>query len=159
MSRDNNSCYLDADFLVAVFVPNHKYFLKSTQLFADLLAEKKMLFLSCLTLDEVWYKVWVTLQEQVPKEKRKPIKDFHKRLKGILESIQANPMMKVIQFENDLAGGCVNALENIRNYNLQPRDAFHYAYMQDSQINCIVTHDDHFVKLSKKAPSLVVRTI
>ncbi len=136
--------YLDANFLTAYFINNHEDHDKSKKLMFTLLKEKAELFISSLTLDETWYKVYETLQRQIPKDQRKPFKEFYINLKAILKSILEFPNTKIIQFENDLIGGVKNALENIRNYNLRPRDAFHYAIMKDCDITLIVTKDKDF---------------
>ena len=64
--------YLDANFLVCIFISKHQFHESSTKLLVKLLQKKKRFLISCLTLDEAWHKSWLTLQDQVPKEKRKP---------------------------------------------------------------------------------------
>ena len=156
MKNSKNSCYLDASFLVSIFASNHDYHKASTILLVKLLKEKINMFISCLALDETLVHVKVTLEKQVLKEKRKPFSDFYEKFKEIFDAISEYPSMKIIQFENDLDKGLDNVLENIKKYDLRPRDAFHYAMMQDLNIKCIVAKDRHFDKLENKIKDLQV---
>ena len=146
-NNTDNYLYLDANFLTAYFVENHQDNYSSRIKMFELLEKNKNLLISCLTLDETWCKVKLTLEKQVPTEKRKPFSEFYGDLKRILDSILDHPLMKIIQFENDLIQGVKNALENIKNYNLRPRDAFHYAMMKDLNVSYIVTKDKDFNKI------------
>lgn len=100
------------------------------------------LYISVLGLDEAWYKVYEVLQQDVPKNQRKPIKEFYTAIKKILKAIEGlTENIKIVQFENNFSSGVRNSVENIGKYNSHPRDAFHLAYMQDLSLNAIVTKD------------------
>jgi len=148
-NKKSDLCYLDANFLICIFIPKHDFHKPSTKLLVSLLQQKKKLLISCLTLDETWHRAWTTLQNQVPKEKRKPHSEFYNDLKKILDAVLKHPSMEIVQFENNLIQAVNNALENIKLYSLRPRDAFHYALMQDLNIKCIVTNDKGFKKISE----------
>lgn len=134
--------YLDANFLIAYFVDNHDDHQASKSLFFKLLKQDCMMYISTLSLDEGWYKAYEVLQKDIPREKRKPIKEFYSEIKQILEAIEKlSQNIKIIQFENNLTEGVKQAVENIGNFGFRPRDAFHLAYMQDLNLKIIITKD------------------
>jgi len=139
MKNLSDTYYLDSNFLIAYFVRNHDDHNSSRKLMFKLFEKNKKLFISCLSLDETLYKVKETLEIQIPKNRRKPFKDFYGEFMLIVDSILNNPHIKIVQFEKDLNQGVKNVIENIKNYNLGPRDAFHLALMQDLEIGDIVT--------------------
>lgn len=139
-----NRIYLDANFLVAFFADKHPDKDNSRKLFFNLLKSNSVLFISTLTLDETWYKIWEIpyREKKLKKEKWPSIKTFYPKIKTILDELKKLPeTFKLIQFENNLDDGINNAAENIGTHGLEPRDAFHFAYMQDLEIDTIVTKD------------------
>ena len=149
-----NKIYLDANFLIAYFVDNHDDHNASKLLFFNLLQQDCVTYISTLGLDEAWFKVYEVLQKDIPKEKRKPIKEFYSEIKQILEAIKKLPQnIKIVQFENDFEAGIKQAVENIGSFNFHPRDAFHLAYMQDLNLQAIITKDK---KGFDKVPNLQV---
>jgi len=148
MSNPQDICYLDANFLVAVFIPGHEFHKTGAKVFAQLLISKKELLISPLVMDEAWHAAWKTLQDQVPVEKKKSHSVFYSDLKQILDAVIKNPKMKFVQFDSNLDQGIAQALENIKDYVLGPRDAFHMAIMQDLGISEIVTKDGDFARNS-----------
>ena len=143
MTKQNN-IYLDANFLVAFFADKHTDKDSSRKLFFNLLKSNFVLFISPLTLDETWYKIWEIphREKKLKKEKWPSIKSFYPKIKVILNELKKLPeTFRVIQFENSLEVGVNNAAENIGVYGLEPRDAFHLAYMQDLHIETIITKD------------------
>ena len=138
--------YLDANFLVAYFVNNHSDHNASKILFFNLLKQNSSLYISTLGLDEAWFKIWEASQPNTTN--RKPFKDFYSIFKGVLTQLQNLSTMNIIQFENDFHRVVENSIENIGNFSLRPRDAFHLAYMQDLGINQIITKDKKFDHVS-----------
>ena len=145
--------YIDANFLVAFFADRHPDKDSSRRLFFNLLKSNSVLFISTLTLDEAWYKIWeIPYREKKLKKKRWPsIKEFYPRIKLIMEEIiKLSETFKLVQFENSLDRGIKNAAENVGIYGLEPRDAFHLAYMQDLNLQTIITKDKKdFNKVSR----------
>lgn len=137
----NDICYLDSTFLISYFTSNHQDHIKAKKFMFELFKNKKRMLISCLVLDETFYKVRETLQYQIPKNKRKPFRDYHLDFKKILEFISKNPLFELIQFKNDLYKCLEIVIENIKDYNLRPRDAFHYAMMKNHKVDCIITQD------------------
>ena len=139
-----NYVYLDANFLIAFFADKHADKDNSRKLFFNLLKSNSILFISPLTLDETWYKIWEIphRERKLKKEKWLSIKTFYPNIKAILDELKKLPeTFKLIQFENSLEIGINNAAENIGVHGLEPRDAFHFAYMQDLHIETIITKD------------------
>lgn len=137
-----NEIYLDANFLIAYFVGNHTDHNASKVLFFNLLQQDCVTYISTLGLDEAWFKVYEVLQKDIPKDKRKPIKEFYSEIKQILGEIRKLPQnIKIVQFENDFETGIKQTVENIGSFNFHPRDAFHLAYMQDLNLQTIITKD------------------
>ena len=111
-------------------------------------------YISTLGLDEAWFKVYEVLQKDIPKDKRKPIKEFYPEIKQILKAIRKLPQnIKIVQFENNFEAGVKQTVENIGSFNFHPRDAFHLAYMQDLNLKTIITKDK---KGFDKVPNLQV---
>lgn len=151
-----NKLYLDANFLIAYFADNHDDHDSSKILFFNLLKQDCKMYISVLGLDETWYKIWEVLQKDVPKENRKSFKQFYNEIKQILEALEGlSDNIKIIQFEKDLNTGIKQSVENIGNFDMRPRDAFHLAYMQDCDLQAIVTKDK---KTFNKPTSLKVVT-
>lgn len=151
-----NHIYLDANFLVAFFADKHPDKDSSRKLFFNLLKSNSVLFISTLTLDETWYKIWEIpyREKKLKKEKWPNIRTFYPKIKIILDELKKLPeTFRLIQFENNLEVGINNASENIGTHGLEPRDAFHFAYMQDLQIETIITKDK---KDFSKIPNLQV---
>ena len=139
-----NYIYLDANFLVAFFAAKHTDKDNSKKLFFNLLKSNSVFFISPLTLDETWYKIWeIPHREKKLKKERWPsIKTFYPKIKVILDELKKLPeIFRLIQFENSLMAGINNAADNIGSHGLEPRDAFHLAYMQDLDIETIITKD------------------
>jgi predicted nucleic acid-binding protein len=146
--KTKQSCYLDANFLIAFFLPNHEDEKTSRKKMFDLFAQHENLLVSCLALDETMHKICTVSNNQAPKgQRKKKHRDFYPLYEGMLKYILKNPLMNLIQFENNLEQGLRNAIENIREYDLEPHDAFHYAMMQDLNVNCIVTNDKDFEEI------------
>jgi len=147
MMKSKQDCYLDATSLIAFFLPNHSDYEGSRKKMVELFENYKTLLISWLSLDETMYKICTISNKQKPKgQKKKRPKDFYNLYVNMLNLILSNPIMKIIQFENNHIQGTKNAIENILNYDLNPHDAFHYAIMQDLNVNCIVTKDKDFEK-------------
>lgn len=138
--------YLDANFLIAYFVPHHPHAKKAGKIFAKLLINKNKLNLTALTLDECFNGIVFTLRNQIGNNSF-PHAKFFDYLKQVLSTLLSNKKITIRQYEKSLQDGSINALHNIKNYTLKPRDAFHLSYMQDLGITYIVSFDSHFDKV------------
>ena len=138
--------YIDANFLIAYFVPNHKHAKKAGILFAKLLINKNKFNLTALTLDECFMGIVRELREDNDDRSAPPAK-FFDNLNQVLLTIINNKKFVIRQFEKDINNGCINALQNIKSYVLKPRDAFHLSYMQDLGIKYLISFDGNFEKV------------
>lgn len=141
--------YLDANFLIAYFVPGHSDYQGAVRLFARLLSRKNKLYISPLAVDETWHGMVRQMKTQIGSTQ--PHAAFYSQLKTVLDQILASDDIEIVQFENDLEEGIKQALENLHRYTLKPRDAFHLAIMMDLDIKFIATNDPSFIRLPPEA--------
>jgi predicted nucleic acid-binding protein len=113
----------------------------------SLIKSRQPMLISCLTLDETFYKIKVATEALAPSTPKRPFKDYAGLFSQILDEIEKVRRIKIIQFRRKPAISARDVLSNIRNHNLKPRDAFHYSYMKDYSTNRIVTNDQDFVKI------------
>ena len=138
--------YLDANFLVAYLLSSHADSQKAQKLFAKLLISKNKLVFSALGVDETMQVIKKTLQSQESTDNLKKGKNYKDYISDIRQAVNIlinDPTFRVTQFK-DPVSGCSHAVDNIDNYILRPRDAFHLSYMQDQEIEYIVTNDRKF---------------
>ncbi len=145
-------------------------------LFAKLLIEKKEFVVSSLVFDELWYGSRKEIGPKMVKDKIKDrIKfqigkflektnwdkigtrlvnqcivnfscyEIYDSLKIFTKKLLNSENFYVVQF-NDSKNGVLKALENIKEFKLRPRDAFHLAYMRDKGIKEIITNDKDFLR-------------
>lgn len=143
----NAKVYIDANFLVAYLVPNHAHHIKAGSTMVDLLTANNILYFSPLCLSETLH--------GIIREKRKdtafinkPTSSFYSDVKNATDVLLAFPQLELKQFENNLKQGCVNAVEYMRDLNLQSHDAYHVAHAKDLNINYVVTNDSAFDAIS-----------
>ena len=122
--------YLDANFFVFAVVDNTRKGEKAREIQADIISGKLSAFTSVLALDEV---MWVLKKNNKSHLLRKTIEDIY-----------ATPNIIVREVPSLTA---LHALNNIDNFNLRPRDAFHLAIMEYLQIITIVSDDADFDKI------------
>lgn len=134
--------YLDANFLICLFVPNHPYQAPAIQLFAKLRVDKYKLYVSPLALDELW---WAIYEEKKKTGRVKQgIQEVFEELERSWEAIKNYKKLSVIQIKRPLEFGVEKALGFIKKFNLHPRDAFHLATANSREIKDFVTNDPHF---------------
>lgn len=149
----NDLCYLDANFLIAYFAPNHPDHRPARQRMFELFVEKKMMLISCLALDETFFKVKEVVEFSVPNDRKSSFAEFSSILRHIVDEIEKIRLIRIVQFRKNLVSAVRDALDNMRLYNFRPRDAFHLACMRDFSIGKIVTKDKDFFK---KVPGIEV---
>jgi predicted nucleic acid-binding protein len=147
MVPQHEQVYLDANFIVAYFVEKHENHIEANKLMAQLLIMKNTLYYSPLTVDEALHAIYRNLRKTDKYGHYPPPADYYDEFKTVLEKLLAHQQIQFIQFEYNLRQAALNAIDNIRAFTMQPRDAFHTAYLQDLQINYIVSNDDKFDRL------------
>jgi len=140
----DKALYLDTNYLAAYLFEMHPNNKLSRLKMVEFLEQKKTMCVSCLTLDETLLVIKETIEKDIPKLKRKSIKTYYEQFKKAFEMIVETPVFAIIQFENDIKQNVLDVVENIKNYGMQPRDAFHLALMKDHNLNTIVTNDKKF---------------
>lgn len=138
--------YLDANFLVYWLVSKTQELKKRARiLLASLLAQKASLALSPLSFDEAWEGI----RKELSKTSSQRLSHFHpdvySSLEEITDKILDHSSFEVIQLQ-DCPKGVKTALDNIKEFQLRPRDAFHLSMMRDNNISKIVTSDEKFIK-------------
>lgn len=146
LTKRNKPCYLDANFLIAYFIPGHEFYDRSRRLMFSLLKARQKMLISCLAFDETLYKIKREKERLTPDNQKRPYKEYADVFDRVLNEIGKLSLIRIIQFQKDLGQSLKDVLYNIRTYNLKPRDAFHYAYMKEYGINKIVTNDGDFAK-------------
>ena len=171
---ENSVVYLDANFLVAYFVSAKRkedkiYNKKAQKIFAYLMVKKCDICLSPLVFDEFWNGVkkeadvkrirnrlryWVN--KFVQKFGIRGLKDsgveyyahyeIYSQLEKYTEKLLSLPQVKLIQFVR-IIDGIQQALKNIKQYQMKPRDAFHLSLMQDLKIPFVVSFDPKFIRI------------
>lgn len=149
MQPQGQEVYLDSNFIVAYFVEQHTSHIDALKLMAKLLIDKNVLCFSPLSLDEAFHKIYEALRSVAPPSPGGyNHAHFFRALENALNILLYHQQMKLRQFENDLQQGAINALDNISTFTLKPRDSFHIAYLQDLNINYIVSKDTAMDRLS-----------
>ncbi len=62
------------------------------------------------------------------------------------EKLLSLPQIKLIQFVRAI-DGIQQALKNIKQYQMKPRDAFHLSLMQDLKIPFVASFDPKFIRI------------
>lgn len=157
----NQEVYLDANFLIAYLLKNHDDSSGSVALLAALLVSKNKVRITALSLDETFNSLVREKNNQMQaagtpaSSTRLPHAAFYTDLKSAITTLLALPDLELIQYQNDIKKGAEKAVDNIKNYKMKPRDAFHLSYMQDRGIKYIATNDKDFDKI----PSTVIKRL
>ena len=142
--------YLDANFLASYFISNHEKNNISTKKMAEILASNSEIDISTLTMDETWWVIFKHL-----KTNSEPFSDFYEDYKKVFSKLKSISECVFIQF-SDLENGISLALDYINKFNLRPRDAFHFAIIDEQKLDCIVTFDTYFNSIRNKSFQICV---
>lgn len=150
--------YVDANFPICYSLPNHPKYPPARDLYFELRARSVELYISTLTLDEMW---WNLLQEwyQYDNNTQQLNARMLKRNPRILVKYRCRlerATANMLRLENAtfLGDGFVGArsaigraLNSLANENLTPRDSFHLALATLSNAAGIITCDPDFDNL------------
>ena len=139
--------YLDANFLIYWCFPKTSEIKKRVRFLLAKLLKKYELFISPLSFDEAW---WGVKNEYNIKFKTN-LSCYDEPIFSKLRDFTCKILLKVkiIQFF-DSQEGIISTLQNIREYKLSPRDAFHLTLMRNNQLTTIVTNDSQFINQQEK---------
>lgn len=156
MKDDNPKIvYLDANFLVDWFIRKQPTLKKRARvLLARLLAQFDTLAFSPLTVDESWKGI----KEEIDSERVYPYsKDLiFAKLENFTEKVLTHSKTEIVQLQ-DPHEGVRYALNFLKQFSLEPRDAFHLAIMKDNGIIFMVTRDNKFIKKQSQMEIKIVK--
>lgn len=143
-------CYLDANFLIYYKnedAPQHEIVLSKL---AELIKNKVDVFISPLVIDEFIHAMLLSV-----KKKRASAKGLRELKKSLVE-IFSFPFLKIIEIPTDTTSQ-LKVLDMMKEYNLQPRDAYHLLIMLSNSVDTFATFDKDFHKVfaSKIISSLI----
>ena len=123
--------YLDANFFVFALLDKTKLGEDARKIYQNVTDKKLKAATSSLTLDEI---MWVLI-----KNKRKHL------LKDAISDIYRTQNLTILPVS---VSAPMNAVNEIFEYDLNPRDAFHVAVMREHNITTIISDDSDFKKVS-----------
>jgi len=134
--------YLDANFLIYWCFPKTRRIKQRIRFLLAKILKNYRLFTSPLSFDETWWGVKRAYNAKF----NTSLSCFDEPIFSKLEKFTAKILLKVkiVQFLKSQEG-TVSALQNIKEYELHPRDAFHLALMRDNELATIVTDDPKFI--------------
>lgn len=174
MFSKNDIVYCDANFLVAygskkVKQPEIKK--RARILFANLLISECKIIVSALTFDETWLGIRTELgPKKIFNNSRFIFDKFLEKVgirlinRGVLEysysdiyndldnftiRISKHKNFSIVQFDN-ADNGVRNALLNLKNFKLKPRDSFHLALAKDNNATHLISNDNHFKNINNQ---------
>jgi predicted nucleic acid-binding protein len=148
--------YCDANFLISWHLPKHQWHYQAGYLLATLLARRASLHVSTLAIDEAWWRLLIRFYEEdhgdrtwrgdIVREDPNVLKMYEPEIRKFTESLLDLPKLEVIDQMHSKAL-VIQALDNIRDHSLAPRDAFHLALARAIGVPHIVTNDVQFQKV------------
>jgi predicted nucleic acid-binding protein len=148
--------YLDANCLVSWYLAGHAWHRRANQLMKAVRRYKLGLHVSTLSVDEAWWKILAVAYERdhgprswhsaIVRDDPSVLRDYFPELRKFTTRLLALRRVQVI----DQIGSkelVTQALDNIRDHSLAPRDAFHLALALAIGIPNIVTNDIQFQKI------------
>lgn len=155
-NTNGGKIYFDANFLIYWFISKEPELKQRTRcLFAKFLVNKNSLYSSPLAFDEAWWGI----KKEYNQQNNVNLACFDNLIFNELEKFTNAilPKLKVIQFSN-VNNSIIDAMNHIRNFKLNPRDAFHLAVMKDNDISIIATGDGDFIK-NQQSMDILVQSI
>jgi len=156
--------YLDANLLISWHLPQHQWYRPARELMAALSAKWANIYVSTLAIDEAWWRLLVRFYERDhgPRTwrsdllQRNPtiLQTYQPELRKFTLDLLSFRRLRVIDQtrSKDLV---YQALDNIRDHSLAPRDAFHLALARAIGVPNIVTNDVLFQKVDADWLSII----
>jgi len=145
--------YLDTSFLIAFLLVDHESHNLAVATLKDLKsALENQLIISSLVIDEVWYILWEHSEEA---KRSKSFSSFTAIFREVINKLILDDNILFIDDNNTIRAISL-ALYASENFNLRPRDSFHYAYarMWEAQI---VTFDSRLANTDLEKFELVLK--
>ncbi len=122
--------YLDANFFIIALLDREKSGEIAYGIHDALCTGKFIGYTSSLTFDEI---MWVLKRNKKPHLIAEAVNDLY-----------TTPNLKILPVSAEVP---LLSLEYIKDYGLNPRDAFHLAVMAENEIQSIVSDDSDFAKI------------
>lgn len=146
MKINNPTVYLDANFLVYWSVSKKPELRKRARLlFSQLRSQRSILAVSPLTFDEAWNGIRKEINAR--KACFEPV--IFIQIENLTNNILSKAFIKIVQLQNPQKG-ILQALNNVKQFELRPRDGFHLAIMKDNEILKMVSSDPKFINQQSK---------
>lgn len=131
-------CYLDSNVLVYYKDENSPHQQKASNLISSLMPEEYELYLSSLVIDEFIHSLLFILKQN----KIQPAEKF-RRLDEGLSSILQFQHVRIINPSSSKESN-MRMIDMMRDFHLNPRDAYHLLIMQENGIEEFATFDNDF---------------
>lgn len=136
-----NRCYLDSNVLVYLKDENSPHHPATRQLLKSLSPDRYTLYISSLTIDEFIHAAqFIIKQRKIVHENRYQILD--KQLRTIIYLTNLNIVNPTTDKDENML-----IVSTMREYNLSPRDAYHFLIMKEQGIEYFATFDKDFDKV------------
>lgn len=140
--KEREKIYLDANFLVYWALPKTPEIKKRVRfLLAKIIKEN--INTSCLSMDEAWWGIKNEYNKIYNNQFGCSDEPIFSLIKNFTEKITKK--IEILQFNNEI-NGINEALRNIKEFKLRPRDAFHLAIVKDNDVAHLISNDNDFAK-------------
>jgi predicted nucleic acid-binding protein len=145
-------CYLDSNVLIYFLNQGCKQHQRSKQIIQELILQEFTFVASGLVLDEVLY-IFTQFSKQCRQTKVGENNNIN-QLQQILNLLEQKLAIKLINIQPQFS--IHSKITNLmRDYQLQPRDAYHLLHCLQNQVHHLVTFDKDFYSLSKSPVKLI----
>ena len=158
--------YLDANFLIACRIRNHLKYNVARGLLLELFAQDIDIFISTLTIDEVWWGLlgeWYhadtgqVLSARKVKAQPQILSQYARRLSAVTNQYLAWENTTILPSSEINAVDTVkSALSYMTRHRVSPRDAFHLSLAKQSQAKGFITSDADFDALRIRGLHLTI---
>lgn len=152
-----DSIYLDSNVLCYARDRSSNKYQIASSILGELLAQNKQIFISELTIDEVWWallRVWYEydtgrkLNQGVIKNNRTILPTYYRKLKINTTKILQIPNLCVLPINNLGNNRIAEALNILTSHGLMPRDSFHLTLTKLNNIQGFITSDGDYDNLN-----------
>ena len=137
-------CYLDSNILVYYKDENSPFKEKAQAIISTLVPDEYELYISSLVLDEFIHSLLFILKQRGVQSSGK-FRLLNEGLNSILQFAHMRIVNPPVSKESNM-----KVIEIMKDFNLGPRDAYHFLIMQENNIEYFATFDNDFKSVFKK---------